>query len=83
MTACSGTSSPRASVDRALPIAQREGLSGPPVASAVRRWAATAAVILLLTLLRSLNLCVVVMLGLAAFLESSPIGPLISRIRRG
>jgi len=70
-------------MERALPIAQREGLSGPPVASAVRRWAATAAVILLLTLLRSLNLCVVAMLGLTAFLESSPVGPLISRIRGG
>jgi len=70
-------------VDRAVPIVQREGLSSPPVVPAVRRWAATAAIILLLTLLRSLNLCVVAMLGLTAFLESSPVGPLISRIRRG
>src|SRR5260370_14938466 len=83
VTASSGTSSPRDSVDRALPIAQREGLCGPPVVPAGRRWAATAAIILLLTLLRSLNLCVVAMLGLTAFLQSSPVAPLISPIRRG
>jgi hypothetical protein len=33
----------------------------------------TALLIVLLTALRSLNLCVVALLGLAAFLESSPL----------
>jgi hypothetical protein len=77
--ASSGISSPRASLDRALAIAQREGLSGPPVVSAARRWAATAALIVLLTVFRSLNLCVVAMLGLAPFLASSPVGQFFTR----
>src|ERR1700736_4502995 len=77
-----GISSPRASVDRARLIAQREGLSGPPVLSAVRKWAATAAVIALLTFFRSFNLCIVAMLGVASFFEASPLGAWIRDHRR-
>jgi hypothetical protein len=47
--------------------------------SAITRWGATAALILPLMLLRSLSLCVVAMLGLAAFLESTPIGQFFAR----
>jgi len=65
-----GTSSRRASLDRALPIAQGEGLRGPSLVSAVRRYAGTAALIVLLTLFRGLNVCVVAVLGLAPFLAS-------------
>jgi hypothetical protein len=50
--------------------------------SAIRRWGATAVLIVLLTPLRSLNLCVVAILGVAAFLASSPIGVWIRDIRR-
>jgi len=80
--ASSGISSRRARLHRAVSIAQREGLTGPPVVSVIRRWAATAALIVLLTLVRSLNLCLVAILGFAAFLQSSPIGAWIRAIRR-
>jgi hypothetical protein len=49
----------------------------------VRSWATAAAIIVLLTLFRSLTLCVVAMVGLASFLQSSPIGAWIRAIRRG
>jgi len=49
----------------------------------VRRWAATAALIVLLTVFRSLSLCVAAILGVAAFLESRPIATWIRDIRRG
>ena len=77
--ASSGISFPRARVPRALLIAQREGLTGPPVVSTLKRWGATAALIVLLTLFRSLNLCVVAMLGLAPILASSPVGQFFAR----
>ncbi len=68
--ASSGISSLRASLDRVLPIVQGEGPHGPSLVAAVRRYAATAALIVLLTLFRGFNLCVVTMLGLAPFLAS-------------
>ncbi len=68
--ASSGISSPRASLDPVLAIVQGKGLRGPSLVAAVRRYAATAALIVLLTLFRGLNLCVVAMLGLAPFLAS-------------
>ena len=47
--------------------------------SAMRRWGATVTLIVLLTPLRILNLCVVAMIGVAAFLGSSPIGQFLTR----
>ena len=75
----SGISSPRARRRPAPLIAQREGQSGPPFAWAIGRWAATAVLALLFALVRSLNLCAVVMLGLAPFLASTPIGQFVTR----
>ena len=82
MMASSGISSPRASLDRALLIAQREGLMGPPVVSTFKRWGVTAALIVLLTVFRSLSLCVAAMLGLTPFLASSPVGQFFARSLR-
>jgi len=53
-------------LDRVRPIAQGKGLSGP----SLRRYVATVALIVLLSLFRGLNLCAVAMLGLAPFLTS-------------
>lgn len=77
--ASSGISSLRARRDPAPAIAQREGLPGPPFVSAFSRWGATAALVILFTFLRSLNLCAGVILGLAPFLVASPIGQFVSR----
>ena len=66
-------------MSRAPLIVQREGRTGPPVAWAVRTWAATAVLILLLTVFRSLNLCAAAVFGLAPFLASSPFGQLVAR----
>jgi len=60
-------------------IAQREGQSGPPFAWAIGRWAGTAVLALLFALVRSLNLCAVVMLGLMPLVASSPIGQFVRR----
>lgn len=68
--ASSGISSPRASLDPVLAIVHGKGLGGPSLVAAVRRYAATAALIVLLMLFRSFNLCVVAVLGLAPFLTS-------------
>jgi hypothetical protein len=78
--ASSGISSLRARLHRAARVIQREGLSGPPVVSAIGRWGATAAFIVLFTLLRSLNLCVVAVLALGSFLASSPIGRFLAHL---
>ena len=82
-TGCSGISSLRANLRSAPLVTQREGLTSPPVAAMVRRWAATAALIVLLTVFRSLSLCVAAILGVAAFLESRPIATWIRDLRRG
>ena len=65
-----GISFLRASLDPVLAIVQGKGLRGPSLLSAVRRYAATAVLIVVLTLFRGLNLCVVAVLGLAPFLAS-------------
>jgi len=75
-----GISSLRARRDPAPAIAQREGQPGPPFVCAIARWAATAALIVLFTFLRSLNLCAAVILGLVPFLASGPIGQLVARL---
>ena len=75
-----GISSLRARRDPAPAIAQREGQPGPPFVCAITRWGATAALVVLFTFLRSLNLCAGVILGLAPFLASSPIGQLVARL---
>src|SRR5713101_859226 len=77
--ASSGLSPLRARRHPAPAIAQREGLTGPPFARAIRRWAAAAVLVVLFTPLRSLNLCAAVVLGLAPFLASSPIGQFVTR----
>ena len=75
-----GISSLRARRDPAPAIARREGQPGPPFVCAIARWGATATLIVLLTFLRSLNVCAGVILGLAPFLASSPIGQLVPRL---
>ena len=77
--ASSGTSSLRDRRRLAPPIAQREGHLGPPLLRAIGSWAASALLALLLSLVRSLNLCAVVMLGLLPLVASSPIGEFVRR----
>ena len=77
--ASSGTSSLRDRRHPAPPIAQREGHRGPPLDRAIGKWAASAVLALLFSLVRSLNLCAVVMLGLLPLVASSPIGEFVRR----
>ena len=65
-----GIWSPRASLYPVLATVQGKGLRGPSLVAAVRRYATTAALIVLLMLFRGFNLCVVAVLGLAPFLAS-------------
>ena len=74
-----GISSLRDRLHRAAGVAQGEGLTGPPLLLTIRRWAATVIFIVLLTLLRSLNLCLVAIVGLAPLLPSSRIGQFFAR----
>src|SRR4029077_5958287 len=77
--ASSGISSLRDRLHRAAGVAQGEGLTGPPLLLAIAKWAATVMLIVLLAPLRSLNLCLVAVVGLAPFLAWSRIGQFFAR----
>jgi hypothetical protein len=64
---------------RAAGVAQGEGLIGPPLLLAIAKWAATVMLIVALAPLRSLNLCLVAIVGLAPFLAWSRIGQFFAR----
>jgi hypothetical protein len=68
--ASSGISSQRDRLQRAAGVAHGEGLTGPPLRLALRKWAATVMFIVALALLRTLSLCVAALLGLAPFFAS-------------
>src|ERR1700693_2005362 len=77
--ASSGISSLRDRLHRAAGVAQGEGVTGPPLLLAITKWAATVVLIVLLAPLRSLNLCLVAIVGLAPFLPWSRIGQFVAR----